>query len=377
MRAHLKLGRVFGIEIGLHYSWLIIALLITFSLASHFRLSDPNWSAAVVWGSAVVTSVLFFACLLAHEISHALVARSRQLPVRGITLFALGGVTQIEQDTPDAKTEFWMAIAGPITSLVIGVALLAIARGGGWIPGVAPQTPSLAILLWLGYINIALGVFNMVPGFPLDGGRVLRAIAWWITGNAQRATRIAARVGQAVGILMILYGIFRFFGGAGLGGLWLSFIGWFLLQAAGASQLQADATALLKDLSAKDLMSRDCVILDASLTVQQFVDEQLLRTARRCFVVTDHGRMIGMLTPHDVRNLDRSRWPVTQVRDIMRPMDKVRFISPQTPVLTAMQLMASEDLNQLPVVSDRSLEGVLSRDSILHVLHSRAELKAA
>jgi Zn-dependent protease/predicted transcriptional regulator len=377
LRAQIKLGRILGIELGLHYSWLIIATLITFSLAAHFRAVNANWSIAVTWGAAVITSVLFFACLFAHELSHAVVARSRNIPVRRITLFALGGVAQIEKEASDAKTEFWIAIAGPITSGVLGLVLLWIASVIGWSPYTNPATPVLAVLVWLGYINIALGIFNMIPGFPLDGGRVLRAVVWWATGNAARAMRTAVRMGQFVGMAMMVYGIFRFFNGAGFGGLWLSFIGWFLLEAAGVSYLQFEATTLLEDLRAKDLMSHDCTSLDGEMSVQQFVDEHLLRTAQRCFVVVEGGRMAGLVTPQEVRTVERSRWPGTHVREVMQPLEKVRSVAPETPVLKAMEVMAREDLNQVPVVSSNHVEGMISRSSILQVLQSRAELKAS
>lgn len=377
MRAHIKLGRVFGIELGLHYSWLIIATLITFSLAAHFRMVNPNWSGGVIWGAALLTSLLFFAGLFAHEISHALVARSRNIPVRRITLFALGGMAQLEKDAADARTEFWIAIAGPITSAVIGLVLLWMATAIGWVPATDPTSPLLAVLVWLGYINIVLAIFNMIPGFPLDGGRVLRAVIWWTTGNARRATWIASRIGQFVGVALMLYGIIRFFGGAGFGGLWLSFIGWFLLEAAGASYMHFEATTLLSDLRARDLMARDCTSLDANTTVQQFVDEQLLRSSQRCFVVLEGGRMSGIITPQEVRAVDRSQWPVLPVREVMRPLDKVRSVAPDTPVIKAMELMTSEDLNQVPVVADHHVEGMISRGAILQVLQSRMELKAS
>jgi len=377
MRAHIKLGRIFGIELGLHYSWLLVALLITASLASQFHYNHPRWGVGVIWGSALITSLLFFACLFAHELSHAVVARSRKLPVRSITLFALGGVTQVEAESPNASTEFWIGIAGPITSWVLGFILLATAFSIGWAPHSTPPSPSLAILVWLGYINIALGVFNMLPGFPLDGGRVLRALVWRITGDLRRATRLATRVGQAAALTLILYGILQFFSGAGLGGLWLTFVGSFLLQAAGATQLQSEATVLLKDLRAEELMSRDCVSLAGEITVQQFVHDYLLRTARRCFVVTEQTQMVGIITPGDIRSVDRARWPVTPIRLVMRPMENVCVISPETSVLKVIELMAREDVNQLPVISNRQVVGFVSRDTILQVLHTRAALKTA
>src|SRR5690242_14702724 len=231
MKAQIKLGRIFGVEIGLHYSWFIIALLITFSLAGHFRTNNPAWTDAMRWTVAVVTAVLFFVSIVVHELSHALVAKARHLPVRSITLFALGGVAQIEKEAADAKTEFWMGIVGPITSAIIGLLCLGIALALGWTPLQFSHNPLTAMFMWLGVINLGLAIFNMIPGFPLDAGRVLRAILWWITGIARRARTIAAGVGQIIAFLMIIYGVMQFFAGAGVNGIWLAFIGWFLLSA--------------------------------------------------------------------------------------------------------------------------------------------------
>src|SRR5579871_4563071 len=239
MRSHIKLGRIGGIEIGLHYSWFIIAILIALSLAAHFHQVQPGWSETVVWAASIITSALFFVTLLLHELAHSLVAKSRGLKVRAITLFALGGVSQIESEASDAKSEFWIAIVGPLTSLVIGGVLIAIARFTGAANGLEARDPISAVLLWLGYINVALGVFNMIPGYPLDGGRVLRAIIWWFNKKAQRSTILSAQVGQVVAVLFILYGLFRFFVAANFGGLWLAFIGWFLLDAARSTYVQA------------------------------------------------------------------------------------------------------------------------------------------
>ena len=376
MKAQIKLGRIFGIEIGLHYSWVIIALLITLSLAQHFRMNNPRWSDAVIWTSAIVTGLLFFAAIVVHELSHALVARTRNLPVRSITLFALGGVAMIEKEAVDAKTEFWMGIAGPITSFLIGLLCLALAWVLGWNPEVIAQTPPVAILMWLGVINIALAVFNMVPGFPLDGGRVLRAIIWWITGNAIRATAIAARVGQIVAFGFIILGIFRFFSGAGFGGLWLAFIGWFLLDAARASYAQLMLTETLRGLRAKNVMTTDCPKIDGLTNLQTFVDEHLLRSGSRCFVVEEQGRIVGIITPHEVKDIERAKWPYTTVDNVMRPLDQIHTISPEMEVNEVLERMTREDVNQLPVVRDGKLEGVISRGHILRLLQTRAELQA-
>ena len=374
MRAQIKLGRIFGVEIGLHYSWFIIALLITFSLAGHFQTNNPGWSDGLRWGVAIVTALLFFVSIVLHELSHAMVAKLRGLPVKSITLFALGGVAQIEKEAADAKTEFWMGIIGPITSFVIGVICLAITVALGWTPPESPQRPLPAMLMWLGYINIALAIFNMIPGFPLDGGRVLRGIVWWITGDAKRATTIAARVGQVIAFAMIIYGVMQFFQGAGFNGLWLAFIGWFLLSASRESYAQMVISEGLRGLRVADVMSRDFPVVDANSNLQTFAEENLTRTGRRFWVVTVNGEPEGIITPDEVSGVTRNRWPYTTVADVMRPLDATRSVNPNTPVTEALEVMARQDLNQLPVVNEKGLAGLISRAHILQLIQTRAEL---
>ena len=241
-------------------------------------------------------------------------------------------------------------------------------------PRTVPATPGIAILVWLGYINLALAAFNMIPGFPLDGGRVLRAIIWWLTKNVTRATNIAATIGQIVGVLFILYGIVQFFSGDGFGGIWMAFIGWFLLQAAGATRMQMRAENLLHGLHVADLMTSDCGSVDGSAPLQEFVDEHLLRTGRRCYVVTEHGQVAGLITPNEVRKIDRELWSQTSVHAAMRSLAEIHSVKPDTSVLTAMEMMTNEDVNQLPVMSDGHLDGVVSRSHILQVLRSRSML---
>ncbi len=375
MKSQIKLGTVFGVELGLHYSWLVIALLITFSLVSQFHAVNHDWSDAVVWSTAVITGLLFFACLFAHELSHAIVAKAHGIPVHKITLFLLGGVAQIEKDAADPKTEFWMAIVGPITSGVLGLVMLGLARLSGWAPWTSATTPGTALLVWLGYINLALGAFNMIPGFPLDGGRVLHAILWWAMDDAERSTRTAAIVGQIIAVFFIGFGVLRFFQGAGLGGLWIAFIGWFLLQAAGATYMQVKTGTLLRGLRVKDVMSTDSYTVDPELSIQEFVNEHLLRTGRRCFLVVQDGHLLGLITPNEVRAVEQRAWPFTPVRSVMRSADKVHFVSRDMPAMEALEIMGREDVNQLPVMSDGQIEGVVSRAHVLQVLRSRAELR--
>jgi len=375
MRSNIKLGKISGIEIGLHYSWFIIAALIVFSLGEHFHRVNPNWSTDQVWVAAVITGALFFLTLLLHELAHSLVAQSRGLNVTGITLFALGGVSQFQSDATDSKTEFWVAIAGPITSLMIGFFCLGIAMGLGWQRSTEPTTAVTGILVWLGYINIALAVFNMIPGFPLDGGRVLRSIVWAITKNADRSTRIAARVGQGVAFLFILDGIWQFFHGAGFGGLWIAFIGWFLMDAAKASYNEVESTEKLRGIRVSEVLSRDCAIVNRGMSLREFVDTYLLTTGQRCFAVEDQGRLVGIVTPRDVSKIPRDRWERTTVREAMRPLQQLQIITSDTPVLDALKLMARNDVNQLPVVADGILQGMVSRSQVIQLLQVRSVLQ--
>jgi CBS domain-containing protein len=230
------------------------------------------------------------------------------------------------------------------------------------------------MLMWLGVINIGLAIFNMVPGFPLDGGRVLRGLIWWITGNAKRATTIAARVGQVIAFLMILYGVMQFFRGAGFNGLWLAFIGWFLLSASRESHAQMVIAEGLRGLRVGDVMSRDYLVVDAYSNLQTFVEEQLMRTGRQFFVVRLNGRPEGIITPAEIAAVPRARWPYTTVADVMQPLDRVHTVRAETPITEALELMGGRDLNQLPVVTDGSLVGVISRAHVLQLLQTRAQL---
>lgn len=370
MRSQIRLGKIFGIQIGLHYSWFLIGLLIGWSLFEQFHHTNPAWGDSMALAISVATAVLFFVSLLLHELSHSVYARSHGIPVREITLFALGGVSQLEKEPASAKVEFWMALAGPLSSAVIGgiCELARLAVGG-------PGMPLYEMLSWLGYINLALAAFNVIPGYPLDGGRILRAALWWKSGSMERATRTAAKVGQAVGMLFILWGIVQFFGGAGIGGLWISFIGWFLLTAAGESYAQVGIAHAFEGVTAADLMSKDCPALDGNENIEHFVHEELLRTGRRCFVITQNGTIAGLLTPHEIKGIDRARWPYTTLSDVMRPLEDLHTVPPDTPLKSALEIMGREDLNQLPVVKEGRLTGVLSRAQIVDYLRTRTELR--
>jgi Zn-dependent protease len=286
---HVRLGRIFGIEIGLHFSWCVIAALLTMSLAGHLYSVNPAWSPALIWTAAGLTALAFFAAIVLHELSHAAVARARGVPVASITLFALGGIAQMKRDTADAATEFWMGLAGPFASVVIGVAVLALAGALGWNFNATPDTPGMVMLVWFGFINITLAAFNMIPGFPLDGGRILRAILWWRSGNQVRATRVAAVLGQIVAVGFIMIGFLSFAFAGNFGGIWLAFIGLFLIDAARSAVLETTVMQGLRGVRVGDVMSRDCVTVARETFVSDVAD-QVLRTGKRCFFVADHGR---------------------------------------------------------------------------------------
>lgn len=373
MTPSITLGRLFGIAVGLHYSWLIIAVLLTLSLKSHFGATAPDWSQVTLWTAALVTAAFFFVSIVVHELAHALVARARGVTVRSITLFALGGVATMDNPPPDARTEFWIAIAGPLASIAIGLGCYALAAALGWAPD-ADVVPATAVLGWLGYINVALALFNLIPGFPLDGGRILRAILWGRSGDADQSTLTAARVGQAVAFGFIFLGVMRFFGGAGVGGLWIAFIGWFLLQAAQASTAQVAMVADLRGVRVRDIMTSDCVSIAADMPVQTLVDQHLLRTGQRCFVVGEPGRIRGLLTLHDIRGLTRDRWATTPVAEVMRPLAQLRTISPDASAVEALAMMGAADVNQLPVSTDGRFDGLVARSHVVQLLQARAEL---
>jgi len=373
MHSQIKVGRIAGIQIGIHYSWFLIAILIVFSLSTYFHGIRSDWSPTTIWLSAAVTGMLFFVALLIHELAHSIVAKSRGLTVREITLFALGGVSQIEAEAPNAKSEFFIAIVGPLTSAIIGVACAGIARWWAGQVTAATLSPPIAVLLWLGYINIGLAIFNLVPGYPLDGGRVLRAILWWITRSIERATLWASRVGQFVAFLFIIFGLYRFFLGANFGGLWIAFIGWFLLDAAKNSSLQVGIETMLRGRRVSDLMQRDCANVPGYLSIRDLVDHYVLHSSSRCFLVMQGEHVLGLVTPDEIRTVKPESWEQTSVQSIMRPLNSLPEVPPDMAAVRALQLMAREHVTQMPVVSAGKLLGIFSQSQLLGFvrLHSR------
>ena len=364
MEGSFRLGRVAGIEISVHVTWLLAFGLVTWSLAhSLFPSNYPRWTAGTYWLVAAIAALLLFVCVLLHELSHALVARARGLPVAGITLFIFGGVTNIQGEAEEPGDEFWMAFVGPLTSFALAGAawLLLRASGGG-------RTPVAAVLDYLAYVNLALAIFNLIPGFPLDGGRVLRSVLWAVTHDVRRATRIASRVGQGVAYLFILGGIILSVQGALLNGIWLVFIGWFLLNAAETSYRQAVAARLQRPQVAT-LMRPQPVVVPAGLSIASLVEQYMLGQGVRAVIVGEDGRIVGLVSLTDVKRVPTAEWATTPLRAVMTPAANLVVVTPESSLQEALVRLAERDVNQLPVVRDGVLVGMLSRADLIQFLH--------
>jgi len=364
-----RLTTIRGIEVGVHYTWFIIFVLITFSLTTRFASEHPHWTMVEHYALGISTSLLFFVSIFLHELAHSFVALAKGIPVRSITLFAFGGVAQLGREPDRPLTEFQIAIAGPIASGLLALGFWIVAALAG------SQFEHLSALGgWLSSINLMLALFNLVPGFPLDGGRILRAVIWHVTKNFSKATRIAARSGQIVGYGLIVGGIL-----AGLvignwfSGLWLAFIGWFLRNAAQESVLQMSVKSALGGLVAEDIMTEDCPIVSGQLSLADLVQEHILRTGRRCFLVSQNGRLEGLITLHQVKAVPQERWDDSVVAQAMTQIDRLHAVAPETPVTDVLGLMEQRDVNQVPVTQNGRLLGMITRDHLLRVLHANLE----
>jgi Zn-dependent protease/CBS domain-containing protein len=373
MRGHnvVPLGRVFGIPVGLDYSWFLIFALLTWSLAvDYFPHEFHDWQPMLYWVMGAVTAIMLFASVLLHELGHSVVALRFKVPVRSITLFIFGGVAQIGTEPPSALAEFLIAIAGPIVSFMLA-AFFSIVK-----PMVAGIEPLWGLAKYLAYINFALVLFNLIPGFPLDGGRVFRAIVWAVTKNMRRATLIAANVGRFFGFLFIFVGVWQMFTGNFGGGLWIAFIGWFLDSAASAQAHQVMFQGLLAGHTVAQAMSSHCPVVSAGLTLQQLVDDHILGGGQRCFLVNRGEDTVGLMTLHRIKEVPRTEWSTTTAAQVMLPLEKLKRIPPETGLWSALQQMDRDGVNQLPVVADSRVIGMLSREDVITFLRTLQELGA-
>jgi Zn-dependent protease/CBS domain-containing protein len=365
-----RIGKLAGIDIDIHVSWIIILVLLTVSLATGwFPQLYPGWSTATYWIVSLIASLLLFVSVLLHELAHSFVARRRGLPVKNITLFIFGGVSNIQQEPTSPGIEFQLAVVGPLTSLLIGAVCLLLQ-----LPLRGSNSPLEGILFYLAMANLLLGVFNLIPGFPLDGGRVLRSIVWRITGSMRQATRVAAITGQTIAYLFILLGIWLFFAGNILDGIWLGFIGWFLLSAAQSANSQVALESVLRGVTVGEVMNPKPATVPANVSLQQLVDAYFLPGGLRYALVMQGEQLVGLMTLSDIRHIPREQWAQVSVSEAMVPLERLHVVSPQQPLSDVLPLMAGRDVNQLPVVQDGALVGVVSRDAIVHYLEVRRSL---
>ena len=371
-RPGLLIGRILGIPIYLHASWVIIFVLITVTLEGQFAQQHPQWTSAQHWSVGVVTSLLFFASVLFHELSHSVVALAYKIRVASITLFVFGGVARITRDPSKAIQEFNIAVAGPLASFFLAGVFYGLTRFFPY------STMPGALVTWLWETNLLLGLFNLLPGFPLDGGRIFRAMVWGITKDFTRSTKVAAASGKLVAYGMIVFGAwFALSKGQWQSGLWYAFIGWFLLNAAQESVAQIAIRETLSGLHAADVMSQEVPIIPREISLDDYSHE-VLRTGRRCHLVVTDERMVGMMNVHTLNSVPREEWTHMSVQAVMIPRDKILWASPEEPLLGLLERLLAADINQMPVVSgtenDGAHIGMITRDSILRVMRTRAEV---
>lgn len=370
MKSSFKLGRIAGIEIGIHYTWIFAFLLITWSLAQgFFPQAYPGWDVTTYWTTGVAASLLLFGSVLLHELAHSLVAKSRGMKVGSITLFIFGGVSNLESEPEKPRIEFTMAIVGPLTSLVLAGVFYLIYLGVR-----TGDTPVEAVLFYLALINGILGVFNLIPGFPLDGGRVLRSIIWGATKSLSRATNVAALVGRYFGWAFIAFGVFLLLQGNFLGGLWIAFIGWFLSSAADASRREVTMREHLAGVRVQDVMDPNPVTVSPNISIEDLISRIFVQKGCRAVPVEVDGRLRGVATLDDVKKLERERWRNTPVSEIMT-REPLYSVKPDDELSYAMQLLAQHGFNQLPVVRDGDkVAGMVCRADIIRHLQVSQEL---
>jgi len=364
-RQGISLGRVLGIPIELDYSWFLIFALVAWTLASGYFPSEfTNWPTAEYWILGIATAIMFFLSVVLHELGHSIVAKHYGIPVSSIKLFVFGGVSQIETEPPSAKVEFVMAVVGPLVSFVLAGVFAGLSAA------FASVAPLLALAKYLAYINAALGLFNLIPGFPLDGGRVFRSIVWSITHNLRRATVIAGTAGRFIGFLFILYGVYQVFTGNWINGLWIGFIGWFLESAATSQVQQQRLHDLLAGRRVSQAMITGYTSVPPDMTLQTLVDHYVLGAGERSFVVKEGDQMDGLLTLHDIKELPRAEWPTTTVAQAMIPLGQVKRVQPDEELWAAIEEMNHDGLNQLPVMTNGHIKGMLRREDIIGYLRN-------
>ena len=362
----ISLGRIFDIPIGLHYSWFLIFPLLTWALAVRFYPSEfKDWSTTQHWIVGGLTTIMLFVSVVLHEFGHGLAAHGYHIPVRSVTLFFFGGVAQLDVQPPTAAAELWIGLAGPMVSLALAImfgAVLRLAGNVGWLAALAQ---------YLTYINGALALISLFPGFPLDGSRVLRAIVWRGSHSLRRAMLVASIVSQYVALLFILWGTWLLFRGNFADGLWILFVGWCVESAAFGQAQSWELRAELAGHTVSEVMRRNYVAVPAETSLQEIVDWHILGAGQRSFVVERGQAVAGLVTLQNMRQVPRQAWATTTAADAMIPMGEVNWVRPETGLWPALNDMNHDGVSQLPVMVGRHIQGVLTREGIISLLRAR------
>jgi Zn-dependent protease/CBS domain-containing protein len=369
MKGNISLGRVFGIPLRLHYTWFIIFAWVTFLLV--FSVVDQTYPIEQRIILGILTSLLFFASVITHELAHSILAIRNNIPVKEITLFVFGGVSQITKEATHPRAELSIAIVGPLTSL----ALAGIFYGLHLLLAGTQQILAANLMWWLAWMNLILAVFNLIPGFPLDGGRIFRALVWQRTHDYHRATRIATKVGQGIAYALMAVGIASIFAPllSWFNSLLLIFIGWFLRDAARASYQQVLLRDALTGITARQVTDYGCPLIPPHLNLTELVQQYILPTGRSCFLISWGAELEGMVTLQQIKKVPRSRWAITSVQDIMTPASKSKVAYADQDILSVLQEMNGESANHIPVIEAGKVIGIINREDIARFLRTRAD----
>lgn len=365
----LQIGRIAGIRIGIHYTWLIIFLLMTSMLYYSFKAQMVGWSGTTAMFTAVLTSTVFFASIILHELGHSIVAIRNGIKVRSITLFIFGGVAQIESEAHSANVEFKIAIAGPLVSLTLAGLFLLLHTLIN-----SPGSPFFEAFYWLARINLMVAIFNLVPGFPLDGGRVFRALVWGITGDEAKGMRIAVMGGRLVAYGLMIWGFFiAYETGNIFNGIWTVAIGWFLLSAAESSSRAFNTNRIFSRISIRGLMDRNVPRVNSNKHIGEWVSEDVLPSFKRAALVEDGHSVVGLVSLSDAHKIPEGDWPGRTVGEIMTPMDKLKWVRIDDYTDAVLRIMQQSRVNQVPVVEGNTVVGWIDRETLLHAINVYAE----
>lgn len=373
MRKSFRLTTIFNIPIEINYTWFIIFGLIIFTLArGYFPYTNPELSPITYWIMAIIAALLLFASLLAHELSHSIVAKRNKLPIHGISLFIFGGVAHMDKEPPSPGVEFKMAIAGPIMSFFLAFVFFGLTQA---MYNIGFPRVALSITNYLFILNLVVGIFNLIPGFPLDGGRILRAILWQYFDDIKKATAIASGFGRAFAFLLIGLGLFSLFTGSIISGIWFIFIGFFLQEAADVSYRQVVMKKILGGLKVKKFITRDVISVPAKIKLHQLVDDYFFKYRHASFPVIEEDTILGLVTLHDVKEVAKDKWEETSAKDIMIPLNKELIIKETAEAMDALAKLARNGIGRLLVIEDSKLIGILSQRDIMRLFEFKNEIE--